>query len=91
MEDDIKLFNWLDNESFKEHFDFRPSTLEETRHLLSYPFVKEEEVFFAVLDGESIGYIGVAIDEKYNLEKKVKAGEIFTIGVLKGYRRRGIG
>lgn len=91
MEDDIKLFNWLDNESFKEHFDFRPSTLEETRHLLSYPFLKEEEVFFAVLDGESIGYIGVGIDEKYNLEKKVKAGEIFTIGVLKAYRRRGIG
>jgi ribosomal protein S18 acetylase RimI-like enzyme len=91
MEDDIKLFNWLDNESFKEHFDFRPSTLEEIRHLLSHPSLREEEVVFAVLDGESIGYIGVGIDEKYNLEKNVEAGEIFTIGVLKKYRRRGIG
>ena len=91
-EEDIKLFNWLDNESFKEHFDYRPSTLEETRHhLFSHPYLKEQEVFFAVLDGESVGYIGVGIDEKYNLEKMVKAGEIFTIGVLKTHRRTGIG
>ncbi len=92
LEEDLKLFNWLDNESFKEHFDFRPLTLEEIRHFLfSTPFLKEQEVFFAVLDGENIGYIGVGIDEKYNLEKKVKAGAIFTIGVLKKYRRAGIG
>jgi len=30
-------------------------------------------------------------DEKYNLEKNVQRGDIFTIGVLKKYRRRGIG
>jgi mycothiol synthase len=92
LDEDIKLFNRLDNESFKEHFNHRPDTLEETHHhLLSNPYFREQEVFFAVLDGESVGYIGVGIDEKYNLEKKVKAGEIFTIGVLKRYRRTGIG
>jgi mycothiol synthase len=90
--EDIELFNWLGNESFKEHFNYRPDTLEETRHhLLSNPYLREQEVFFAVLDGERVGYIGVGIDEKYNLEKKVKAGEIFTIGVLKTHRRTGIG
>jgi len=92
LDEDIKLFNRLDNESFSEHFNYRPDTLEETHHhLLSNPYFREQEVFFAVLDGESVGYIGVGIDEKYNLEKKVKAGEIFTIGVLKRYRRTGIG
>ncbi len=92
LEEDIKLFNWLDNETFKEHFDFRPSTLEEIRHFLfSDPRLQEQEVFFALLDGETVGCIGVGIDEKYNLEKKVKAGEILTIGVLKAYRRTGIG
>ena len=92
LEEDIKLLTRLINETFKEHFDFRPNTLEEIRHFLfSTPFLKEQEVFFAVLDGENIGYIGVGTDEKYNLEKKVKAGAIFTIGVLKGYRRTGIG
>ncbi len=92
LDEDIELFNWLDNESFKEHFNYRPDTLEETRHhLLSNPYLREQEVFFAVLDGESVGYIGVGVDEKYNLEKKVRAGEIFTIGVLKTHRRTGIG
>jgi mycothiol synthase len=91
-DEDIKLVNRLENESFKEHFDYRPDTLEETQHqLLSNPYLKEQKVFFAVLNGESVGYIGVGVDERYNLEKKVKAGEIFTIGVLKRYRRAGIG
>jgi mycothiol synthase len=92
LDEDIKLVNRLENESFKEHFDYRPDTLEETQHqLLSNPYLKEQEVFFALLNGESVGYIGVGIDEKYNLEKNVRAGEIFTIGVLKRYRRTGIG
>ena len=92
LEDDIKLFNWLDNESFKEHFNYRPDTVEETRHsLLSSPYFKEQEIFFAVLDGRSVGYVGAGIDEKYNLEKNARAGEIFTIGVLRDYRRKGVG
>jgi len=92
LEEDMKLLSWLDSESFKEHFDYRPEALEEIRHfLLSDPYLKEQEVFFALLNGESVGYIGVCIDEIFNLEKKVKAGQIFTIGVLKRYRRTGIG
>jgi len=93
QEEDIKLWTWLSNETFKEHFNFRPGTLEEIRHfLLSDPYYnKLKEIFFAELDGESVGYIGAGIDEKYNLEKNVQRGDIFTIGVLKKYRRRGIG
>jgi len=91
MEEDIKLLNWLVNESFSEHFNFRPRTHEETRsNLLSHPYLKEQEIFFALLDGEGVGYVGVGIDEKYNLEKRVKAGDVFSIGVLKGHRGRGI-
>jgi mycothiol synthase len=92
LEEDVKLLNWLDSESFKEHFNYRPEPLEETRYLsLSNPYLQQQEVFFALLNGESVGYIGVGVDEKYNLEKKVKAGEVFTIGVLKKFRRTGIG
>jgi len=92
MEDDIKLFNWLSNENYKEDLDYSPVTLEETRHFLFWdPYLKEKEVLFAVLNGESVGCVGVGIDEKYNLEKKVQAGEVFTIGVLKAHRRKGIG
>jgi mycothiol synthase len=92
LEDDIKLFNWLGNESYKEDLDYSPNTLEETRHfLLRDLYLKEKEVLFAVLNGESVGCVGVGIDEKYNLEKKVQAGEVFVIGVLKAYRRKKIG
>jgi len=92
-EEDIKLLTWLLNETFKEHFNFRPDTVEEVRHFLfsDLYYKKEKEIFFAILDNETVGYIGVGIDEKLNLEKNVEAGDIFTIGVLKKYRRTGIG
>ncbi|MGB7062548.1 MAG: GNAT family N-acetyltransferase, partial [Candidatus Zixiibacteriota bacterium] len=92
-EEEIRLLTWLLNETFKENFNFRPDTVEEVRYFLFSDLYYNEakETFLAVLDDESVGYIGVGIDEKYNLEKKVQAGDIFTIGVLKQYRRRGIG
>jgi len=91
-EEDLKLLTALINETFKEHFNFRPNTVEEMRHFLfSDLYFKEMEILFAILERERVGYIGVGIDEKYNLEKNVKAGDIFTIGVLKRYRRAGIG
>jgi mycothiol synthase len=91
-EEDIKLLTWLSNETFKEHFDSRPDTIEEMRHFLfsDLYYNKVKDLFFAELDGESVGYIGAGIDEKYNLEKNVQRGDIFTIGVLKKYRRKGV-
>jgi mycothiol synthase len=92
LEDDIRLFNWLGNESYKEDLDYSPNTLEETRHFLFRDlYLKQKEVFFAMLDGESVGCVGIGIDEKYNLEKQTQAGEVFVIGVLKAHRRKGIG
>jgi len=92
-EEEIRLLTWLWNETFKEHFNFRPDTVEEVHSFLfsDLYYKKYKEIFLAMLDGETVGYIGVGIDEKYNLEKNVEAGDIFTIGVLKKYRRRGIG
>jgi len=91
-EEDIVLLNKLDNECFKEHFNFRPVKIEETRHqLLKNPWFKWQAYFFAKLKSEIVGYIGIGIDEKYNKEKKAKSGWINDIGVLKPLRRRGIG
>ena len=92
-EEDVELLTSLSNETFKEHFNSRRDTIEEVRHLLfsDQYFDKAKEIFFAELDGESIGYVGAGIDEKYNLEKNVQRVDIFTIGVLKKYRRRGVG
>lgn len=92
VEDDIILFNRLGNESFREHFNFRPLAVEETRsHLLNTPSTRQRDFFFATLDGRDVGYVAVTIDEKYNLEKNTNTGEVTVIGVLKPYRRAGVG
>lgn len=91
-EEDVKLLNRLDNETFKEHFNFRPRTVEETKYaLFENPWFKQQEWFFATLDGEPVGYSGIGIDERLNSEKKMKWGWILDIGVLKTCRRKGIG
>ncbi|MFB0514758.1 MAG: GNAT family N-acetyltransferase [Candidatus Bathyarchaeia archaeon] len=91
-DEDLKMLNWLGNECFKEHFNFRPGTIEQTTYLVRKdPFFKEQGWFFAILNREHVGYIGVGIDEKYNEERNVKSGWVLDIGVLKPHRRRGIG
>lgn len=90
--EDLKLLNWLFNEAFKEHYNYRPDTIEETRYFLEEdPIFKEQEWLFTLLQDKPVGYIGVGIDRKYNEEKNTKAGWILSIGVLKPYRLRGIG
>jgi len=91
-EEDIKLLNRLDNETFKEHFNFRPRTIEETKYaLFEMPWYNEQKWFFAVLDNQPLGYAGIGIDEGLNKEKNMKWGWILDIGVLKLYRKKGTG
>jgi mycothiol synthase len=91
-EREIGLLNWLDNETFKEHFNFRPKTIEETKYtLFENPWFRRQEWFFAILDNQPVGYVGVGVDEGLNREKSLKWGWILDIGVLKPHRRKGIG
>jgi mycothiol synthase len=92
VDEDVRVLNWLDNECFKEHFNYRPSTVEETTYRLRKdPFFKDQAWFFAFLNEKPVGYIGVGVDEKYNVERSVQCGWILDIGVLKPIRLRGIG
>jgi GNAT superfamily N-acetyltransferase len=91
---DLQTLNWLDNECFKEHFNFRPGTLEETIHFVRKdPFFKLQRWFFAEADGEvqPVGYVGAGIDAAYNTERHAHCGWILDIGVLKAHRLKGIG
>jgi len=91
-EKEIELLNKLDNETFKEHFNFRPRTIEETKYaLFEMPWFTVQKWFFAFLNDQPVGYGGAAIDEGLNKEKNLKWGLIADIGVLKPYRRIGIG
>lgn len=90
--DDIKLLNWLLNETFKEHFDYRPETVEETKYFVeTRPWCDITEYFFVYLDDKPVGHVGVGIDTKFIEHKGMKRGWIMTIGVLKPLRIKGIG
>lgn len=91
-EREVELLNKLDNEAFKEHFNFRPRTIEETKYMLfENPWFQRQEWFFAILDNQPMGYAGAGVDEGLNSEKSLKWGWILDIGVLKPHRRKGIG
>jgi len=48
-DEDIILYNRLDNECFKDHHNFRPTKIEETKyHLLDDPNYTSRGEFFAV-------------------------------------------
>jgi mycothiol synthase len=90
--EDIKLLNWLNNETFKEHYNFRPHTIEETQYMIeNSPEIDINGWFFAYLNEKPVGYVGTGIDKKFNEEKRTKRGWIWVIGVLKQERLKGVG
>jgi len=90
--EDIKLLNWLNNETFKEHYNFRPNTVEETQYMIeNRPEIDINGWFFAYLQGKPVGYVGIGIDKKFIEEKGIKRGWIWKIGVLKPERNKGVG
>jgi mycothiol synthase len=91
-EADIRLVNQLENETFSEHYNFRPATVEETTYFLTRePTFREQEWLIAYSGKTPVGYVGVGIDRKYNTERKTKAAWIMDIGVLKTHRLKGVG
>jgi len=89
---DIRLLNRLDNEAFREHFNFRPRMVEETRYMLfEMPWFKGQNWFFAEEAGNPVGFLGTGIDTGLNEEKNLRWGWILDIGVLKPHRRHGVG
>ena len=97
-DEDLKLLNRLWNESFKKHFNYRPIPLESTIYL-----VKKDSSwgrqgwYFALLDGQPVGFVGASAGGLDNRAANAKRGWvlprgwILSIGVLKPYRRKGIG
>ena len=86
---DIGLLTFLLNEAFKGQFGFRPTTVEENRAWLSQPD-KELYGIFAYWGRTPVGYIVLEISKEL-VEAGRKVGEVSSIGVLRPYRRLGVG
>lgn len=89
----FELVRWLHNETFKDHFNFRPRTAEEYKFWLTHkPWGMDTVgVFIAYLDEKPVGFVETGIDSKFNESKGVKCGWILSTGVLKPNRTKGIG
>jgi mycothiol synthase len=91
-QNEITLINRLYNDAFQEHFNYRPKPLEETKYfLLEIPWFKNGRTFFAIMDNKPVGFVVGGIDEELNKEKNLRYGWILEVGVLKAYRRKGVG
>jgi len=91
-DEDLEALNRLENECFKEGFNWRHEPLKATVYRVREdPTFRIQDWFFAVLNGKQVGFIGTGIDESYNEEKNAKIGWVLDIGVLEPYRRTGIG
>jgi mycothiol synthase len=90
---DIELVRGLHNETFREHFNFRPRTAEEYKFWLTHkPWGMDTvAVFTAYLNEKPVGFIEAGIDSKFNENKGIECGWILSTGVLKPQRRKGIG
>ncbi len=89
----LKLENYLINEAMKEHFNFRPMTLEETQY-----YTREQEKqgvkyndFVAYHQNEPVGIMITIIDPKEINHQKKNIAWLAVLGVLKPYRSKGIG
>jgi mycothiol synthase len=92
VDEDVALIWRLENEAFREHFNYRPLALEETKYMLfEMPWYRHQKAWFAAFAGEPVGYVIAGIDVRLNEEKHTNYGWILDIGVLKPFRRRKIG
>ncbi len=91
-DEDVALFTRLSNATFKEHFAHRDDTEEERafwmRNIERMGIVVRRTV--ASLGTEPVGYLVHGIDPRENRKLGTKRGGLWSVGVLKEYRNRGI-
>lgn len=90
---DLKKWIQCHNEAFKEHYGMRPLRLEE---LLSYTKEEgfDETGYFGIYDEEIDTYVAECsceIDPLLNEYKNISRSIIWTVGVIKDYRNKGLG
>jgi mycothiol synthase len=82
----------IENEAYKEHFNFRPLKLAELE-FWTRMYTEDGTVFhmsFARVAGRPVGYLWYGFDPKNNAHLGKNQGWLMDIGVLKPWRNRGI-
>jgi mycothiol synthase len=91
-DEEVAVVVRLANEAFREHFGQRERTVEQSafwaRNAESAGYVMRYTV--ARLEGQPVGYLLIGYSPRDNEQLKMKRGGLWTLGVLKPYRNRGI-
>jgi mycothiol synthase len=91
-DEDVALFTRLSNATFKEHFAHRDDTEEERGFWMRNIGKMGLEVrrTVASLGSEPVGFLVHGIDARENKELGTRRGGLWSVGVLKEHRNRGI-
>jgi len=90
--DVLKTIIAIENEAFKEHFNYRPFTLPELEFMVR---ASAEEgtvthIRLARISGTPVAYLWYGYDPREIAQLKKNRGGIWDIGVLKPWRNRGV-
>jgi len=88
----IELECRLWNESFREHFNYRPMTTAETGYMYRTARERNEWLFTLVaqLEGQPVGFLVGGSDPAEVRRRSRDIGSLYILGVLEAYRNRGI-
>jgi mycothiol synthase len=90
-QEDVRLIHDLYNETFSEHFNFRPDTIEEDAYWLEHANDRGSTMdCFVARTGDVAGIIGTRVDPEEFKSSSVKNGWLFLLGVRKPARGQGI-
>jgi ribosomal protein S18 acetylase RimI-like enzyme len=85
---------WVEafNQSFIDHWNFHPTTVEEHRHRLARPHYNPELDLIAIApDGTFAAFSLCGIDPEDNAANKRNEGWIHILGTRRGFRKIGLG
>jgi mycothiol synthase len=90
--EDALLLMRLVNDAFSEHFDHRDGAAEEEEFWLknAADLGYCDETVVARIEGEPVGFLISGYNEKENEHLGLKRGWLYSIGVLKPFRGRGL-
>ncbi|MGK7890780.1 MAG: N-acetyltransferase family protein, partial [Leptolyngbyaceae cyanobacterium] len=84
---------WVDlfNQTFIDHWNFKPVTVSDRQFRLAYPTYQPELDWVALApDGRPAGFCSAIIDRDRNQQTGENIGWIGLLGTRRGYRRRGL-
>jgi len=90
--EDARLLTRLSNEAFREHFGFRDSPAEEEQFWMEHArdVGYRDATVIARIGGEPVGFLVYGHNARENERLGLNRGWIYSLGVLKPHRGRGI-